>query len=269
VIAFYTNPWASSDIRGRQIAERIGAVVDPTDIDGIDAAVFVKCIPKDSLLDELSVAYIDVVDSRWCLSELRTLRCDKIVPIALGVSNFMDMKSYVPTPLIERTVIIPQHHCNFDNIVREPRPVEVVGYCGYEENFDLDMEEVATALDEIGVKFVVLTEFTREKVVEFYQSIDINLCFRTSAGFLKNSLKIYNAGSFKIPTIAFPERCYVNECSGAFISVLNTYDIVRVVKHLRSNKGVYDHFATVAHTIAKQYHIDEVVKLYKELLCAC
>ncbi|KKL03735.1 hypothetical protein LCGC14_2623170, partial [marine sediment metagenome] len=52
-------------------------------------------------------------------------------------------------------------------------------------------------------------KFTREDVCEFYKTIDIQIAFRTPGKevrppIFRNPLKVFNAGSFKIPTVAYP-----------------------------------------------------------------
>ncbi len=272
-IVFFTNPWASAKIRGEQIAARLenslvvtqdDYAASPTNVCKDDVCVFVKCSPDQGLADMAKQCYVDVVDSTAALSHITDLCNVKV--IAIGVTSHKYISEYLGRDDI---ILIPEHHCNFKNELRDRPKVERVGFCGYTDNFHLPFGEVSNALASIDVEFVYETQVEdRQNVCSFYKYIDVQLCFRKSASnaMLKNPLKLANAGSFRIPTIAYPEPSYVAEWDGAFAKVDDLAQIVRTVKILKESTAAYDNLADAALKKAQEYHIDKIIPLYKGLL---
>ncbi len=83
---------------------------------------------------------------------------------------------------------------------------------------------------------------------------------------LKNPLKLANAGSFGIPTVAYPEPNYVAEWDGCFAKATNLDQIVRAVSVLMSSKVAYENLSGLAYEKSKEYHINKILPLYKELM---
>lgn len=265
-IVFYTNPWASAKIRGEQIAARFeNALVNPEYVQDGDVCVFVKCCPNDRLIETVDKCYLDIVDSVAALNYAKTNPVVSV--IAIGVTAHSYISNYLQRSDI---ILIPEHHCNFKNELRDRKVVSRVGFCGYPENFHLQFGAVSAALATIDVEFVYETQVEdRLNICTFYKSIDVQLCFRKSdsdVARLKNPLKLANAGSFRIPTISYPEVSYVAEWAGAFAKVTDLDQIVRAVKVLKESEAAYDNLADAALKKSKEYHIDKVIPLYKELL---
>ena len=283
-MVFVTNPWASAIIRGEQIAARLlNAVVyqhgdvASENVRKDDICVFIKSFPGRGwphLIDSIGVkkCYLDIVDSVVALQNARI--SDVARQMDLGVIAIGKLAHEYISKYLDRDdiVLIPEHHCNFDRDVRdETRDVTKVGFCGYTENFHLDPEEVGKALAEIGVKFVrLINPEDRNVCCRFYKSIDISLSFRCDgepeAAKLKNPLKLANAGSFKIPTIAYPEPSYVAEWDGCFAKVYNLDQIVKAVKVLKESSAAYENLSSLAYEKSKEYHIKKILPLYKELM---
>ncbi len=265
-IVFFTNPWASAKIRGDQIAARFeNAVVNPPDIRIGDVCVFVKCCPDSNVVNVADKCYLDIVDS-WALMETAKEHPELGI-ISIGVTAHNYLREQLQRDDI---ILIPEHHCNFKNELRDRNRVTRVGFCGYTENFHLSFGEVSQALADIDIEFVSETQIEdRINICSFYKSIDVQLCFRNNdseASRLKNPLKLANAGSFRIPTISYPEVSYVAEWAGAFARVTDLDQIVRGVKVLRDSEAAYDNLADAALKKSKEYHIDKVIPLYKEIL---
>lgn len=264
-MVFITNPWPSSSIRGRQIAERIDyAVVDPDDTYSSDVFIFIKVHPPQSILDFAKKCYLDVVDN---------VPAAKECPPSSGVIAIGKTAQGYISKILNRddVILIPEHHCNFDREVRSREEVKRVGYCGLRGAFHLDLKEITDALASIGMEFVYNFHVkSRMCVVDFYKSIDIHLTFRRDARtyepLLKNPLKLVNAGSFNIPSIGYPEQNYVDEWDGCFAKAYSLDDVVKKVKILKGSSAAYDHLSGVAHEKAKEYHIDKIIPLYKELV---
>ena len=286
-MVFITNPWASAMIRGEQIAARlVGAVVHQYTnkasecVRKDDVCIFVKSFPAQGWPELVKVAqvkkcYIDIVDSLPALRNVRgegevdTARHMDLGIISLGKSSHEYISEYLDR---DDVILIPEHHCNFENAVRDKnRDVFKVGFCGYEENFHLDPVVVGRALSSIGAKFIYnITPNNRNACCRFYSSIDINLSFRVQSdpvmAKMKNPLKLANAGSFGVPTIAYPELSYVAEWDGCFAKTENLDQIVKAVSVLKSSKAAYENLSSLAYEKAKEYHIARILPLYKELL---
>ncbi len=263
---FFTNPWASAKIRGEQIAARFeNAVVNPSDIMTGDVCIFVKCCPNDKIIEIVDKCYLDIVDS-YALVETAK-RHPELGIISIGVTAHEYLKEVLGRDDI---ILIPEHHCNFKNELRDRTRVERVGYCGYQENFHLQFGAVSIALERLDVEFVYETHVEdRASIVNFYKSIDVQLCFRSKpsrSSRLKNPLKLANAGSFRIPTVSYPEVSYVAEWAGAFACVTDLDQIVRAIKVLKGSTAAYDNLADAALKKSREYHIDKIVPLYKELV---
>ncbi len=266
-IIFITNPWASSQIRGYQVAARLNAVVNPqkiTDID--DTFVFVKSLPVENVFNDM---YIDIVDAYAILDELYKFPKAKIIAISEMA------KTYIQNRCDNEVFVIPEHHCNFENTVRTRTNIATVGFIGYKDNFLLNVKEVSDALSDIGLGFLCKFECdfkTREDICEFYMSIDIQLTFRPKfpkhpcPPELKNSLKLSNAGSFKIPTVACNEPSYVADYAGRFSMAFDINSAVEACEKLKSDEAWYNIIQYLCSERAKDFHIDKIIPKYKELL---
>lgn len=286
-MVFITNPWASAIIRGEQIAARMldAVVYQWTDVASEhvkkdDVCIFVKSFPGCGWPELIKAAkvkkcYLDIVDSSVALLNVSgkgetdiASRMDLGI-IALGKLAHEYISKYLNR---DDVILIPEHHCNFEDTVRDKsRDVFKVGFCGYKENFHLDPVLVGRALNEIGAKFIYnINPEDRNVCCRFYASIDINLSFRRNVDLdvasLKNPLKLANAGSFGIPTIAYPEPSYVAEWDGCFAKVENLDQIVKAVQVLKDSEAAYENLSGLAFEKAKEYHISKILPLYKELL---
>ena len=286
-MVFITNPWASAMIRGEQIAARLldAVVYQHTNVASEnvrrdDVCIFVKSFPGcgwPEMIKQVKVGkcYLDIVDSSIALEnacgkgETDVARHMDLGIIAIGKLSYEYISNYLNRDDI---ILIPEHHCNFEDVVRDAsRDVLKVGFCGYQENFHLDPVVVGRALADIGVKFIYhINPEDRNVCCRFYGSIDISLSFRDQISpdmaNLKNPLKLANAGSFGIPTVAYPEPNYVAEWDGCFAKVENLEQIVRTVRILKDSKAAYENLSGLAYEKSKEYHIKKILPLYEELL---
>jgi len=269
-LVFKTNTWGSGEIRGRQIARYLNVPFDGgIDRDSIVVVVKAQVLDARETLAFVKSLWYDVVDGYGLIEDL--MRYPEIKAIAIGPMS----RDFIHRRVRNKLVVIPEHHCNFENETRDlERPVRVVGALCYPGNFDVDAREVEKALKSIGLEFKMQSSFkTREDVVSFYKEIDIQLCMRFWRGIgqkeppeLKNPLKLENAGSFKIPTVSYPEPCFVEEFGeDKFVHVESISNIVEMCKILKSNKRYYEEYAMRAWKRAQDYHIDKIAPLYLEL----
>jgi hypothetical protein len=266
MINFFTNPWASSQTRGYQIAERINGTVVPVVVTDDSVNICIKCLPADGFLDKHKV-YIDVVDGYGLIPWLKAHPTIGVI----AISNVA--KVYLEQQLGRKDIVlIPEQHCNFE-CYRKPLPEKpkVLGYIGYKENLHLDVDCIRRAIEPLGMTFETCFEFpTRESVCEFYKRIDIQLCFRVDYSplcpvpELKNPLKLANAGSFGIPTIAWPELSYEDEFGNCFMPAYSLRDIFQWCSVLKEG-AAYGIRSDFAYDCSKRYDISRITELYKQL----
>jgi hypothetical protein len=81
-----------------------------------------------------------------------------------------------------------------------------------------------------------------------------------------NCLKLANAGSFGIPTVAFPEPAYKREWPNECLFADTLGGLIAIVTKLRDEKGFYQEMSGRVREKAKEYHIDRIAAKYQELL---
>lgn len=268
-LVFYPNQCASGEIRGRQMAFAVDGVVDAKEIYSDDVLIFIKGFPHDKLIRHAKHVYIDV-DDGWGLIDVLKRRLD-VTPIAASRVG----QKYLQEQLgRDDVLLIPGHHCNFERSVRVVSDIKTAGFIGYPENLQLGVDELRKALAGIGINFVVKTDAkSREDVCNFYKSIDIQICFRKKSEMnpapeLRDPLKLINAGSFGIPTVAYPEPSYADEFENCFVPVHSLYEVIDACKCLSRVGYVPDYtdISMVVRDRAEHYHIDHIAPLFRRLL---
>ena len=266
-LIFYPNPWASGEIRGRQMAFAVDGVVDAKEIFSDDVLIFIKGFPPDRLIEHVKRVYIDV-DDGWGLIDILKKRLD-VTPIAASRVGQRYLQEQLGR---DDVLLIPGHHCNFERDVRVTDEVKTAGYIGYPENLQLGIDELHKALGDVGINFVAKTDAkSREDVCNFYKSIDIQICFRKKgemnpAPELRDPLKLINAGSFGVPTVAYPEPSYADEFNGCFMSADSLDYVVRCCDDLLRIGWFYHKMSVLALQRAERYHIDYIAPLFRRLL---
>jgi hypothetical protein len=229
----------------------------------------VKCW-NESIVKSCKKVYVDVVDSDGCLEMISRYPHVKIIAISYAAAH------YISARVENDVVVIPEHHCNFDNEQRDAtREVKTIGFVGSKFNLDLDVDTLKARLNEVGLDLKVLycegRELSRKDVIQFYKDIDIQICFRrprilnSMPPELKNPLKPINAGSFSIPTVAFPEYNFRELLHDIIIPARNLDDLVFNCMMLSKDKDRYRHYALDSWVEAQNYHIDKISSLYQKL----
>jgi len=269
-VVFFTagSPFGSAKIRAHQIAERLGgAVVDePIDLNNPPKhIVLVKVFPEDVCrLTERTTVWYDPIDTDSALPAVA--KEPGVTVMAAGRTA----AKYLRARLDNRVVLVPQQHCNFDNLLNERWPPRTVGYIGYEENLDLSVDVLKEELGELGLDFVwkfMDKTVGWEEATAFYRTIDINISFRKPricSGLppeMKNPLKIINAASFGIPTVGKDEAPF--EEFPLSIQVNSLGELVAACERLQKTAPF---FKPQLVDRAQEYHIDNIVRLYDELL---
>lgn len=276
MIFFYNqcNQWASGITRGAQIAARIeGAVCNPRySVNPDQAFIFIKVVPPTHIAGHVKAVYIDAVDNYGVLAWAKFMPDVKMIAVSELSADFM--ASFMDNEII----VIKEHHCNFEGTTRPvDRPIKTIGYCGNLDNFHFDIDEVSKALTSAGFDIAWCTDvesLSREDICKFYEKLDIQIAYRSidrklkvchQMPCMKNPLKLANAGSFKIPTVCFPEPTYVDEFRDMFISIIDIKGMVDACIRLRDDKHLYEDLSNKVYERAQYYDIERILPLYKEL----
>jgi len=260
-LSFFTdNKSGSGKIRGNQIADYIGAKLNPTEGYENDICIYVKNQPPENFP---KASYLDIVDGGEHIKWLRNH--PEIGVISMTKPSMVYLSNKLNRDDIH---IIPQHHCNFERKQREPREVKVVGYIGGKRQFQYNYKHLKVDLEKVGLDFKCKTKFRdRSEVINFLNSVDINIAYRhrKRGQWLRDSLKLANAGSFGIPSVAYPEIGYESEFKGCYIKAETEEDLVSGCKLLAENEDIYNKIAKDALEKSESYHIDNITPLYQTL----
>jgi hypothetical protein len=271
-VVVLTNPWQSGEIRGRQIASALAScghvvVVDPGTVYADDTILSVKVMLPVDVVEHVHRVLMDVVDSGAALDWYR----DKPKVELLAISKTAE--ALLRQELPEHTVwFVPEHHCNREGATVNIETPTVVGYCGTHEGLQLDVAQVERVAIDNGYRFVALfNASTRQQVVDFYRMVDVQLCWRKEQPYpeLKNPLKLANAGSFGVPTIAWPEVSYVEECADEFMPAKTLDDVVCHLDALKRKTGRWCEWSHKALAMSRRYSLERVVSVYEEVLYGC
>ena len=251
----------SSIIRADQIAERIGAKLNPTSGYENDVCIYIKPMVRkgEDFKFEGRRAYIDIIDGHN-LGGL-VAKYPDVGAIVCSRAD-LDVMSKV---ISNQIVVIPQHHCNFERIKKSPGKVKTIGCIGVEKAFSFLPKGLSEELKKRGLDLLTFSRFhSRQDIIDFYMKIDVQIVWRPYRKVLSNPLKIVNAMSFGIPTIALDEPAF-REVAGCYDPVHTIEEFLDRLDILRSEHSVYEDFSTMCLGMAEKYHIDTIAGLYKRL----
>lgn len=251
----------SSMIRGDQIADFLGAKLNPTEDYENDVCIYVKPhVQRDGDFKFEGKPYLDIVDGWGLLPLLR--KHPEVGIIACSQQDFENLSNIFPD---RKIVLIPQHHCNFKRIKRDRVGIKAVGVIGTSGAFDFLPKGLKEGLAKRGIEFIEYSKFfSREDIIDFYKKIDIQMVWRPYRMRLSNPLKLVNAASFGIPTVAYDEEVF-KELNGCYIGVKTLEDFLEIVDQFRDSLFLYPHYSGNCLEKAEKYHIENVAKLYKQL----
>ena len=254
----------SSRVRGREIAEFLGAEYSENGKGKCDIRIFVK---PESLNHIMDGDYIDLLDRARLLPELRTRPKIKVVTMSKVHHD------YLKKELKNELFYIPHPHINFENKKRVKNKSIVGGMIGKAGPLSYpSFNEIKKRLAEVGIEFKeCFTYETRQDLLDFYNEIDFQVIwFFNLPGkdkgydhFYRHPTKIANAAAFGIPTIA-QNLLGHKEFEGDFLVAESYDDIVNAAVKLKDDK-FYNELSERLIEKAKKYHISEIAKLYKEL----
>lgn len=255
----------SSIIRAWQIALQIGAKLNPESGYENDICIYVK--PHVKTFEDFKFEgkpYLDIIDG-WALVHL--LKRHEDVPVIACSEADYETLSQV---LTNKIVLIPQHHCNFERVKRSRNEITTVGVIGTTGAFPYLPEGLKERLKDRGMNLIEFSQFyTRQDVIDFYQKIDVQIIWRPYMWKYKvrlaNPLKLVNAASFGIPTIALEEP-YFKEMEGYYFPVRTLGEFLAQLDILRSSPTLYAEYSEKCRQKAEEYHIENIGKLYKNLI---
>lgn len=249
----------SSEIRAFQMAEYLGADLNPASSRDADPCIVVK--PR-TLRKHQKDHWVDICDGEHLLQELKDYPELKI--IVSGKHAYDRLSKEYPN----RIEWIPQQHLNWDNEKRDRQEVTTGGYIGGPSARKF-YAEVGRRLQEKDFDWVTCYNYKcRQDAVNFYKSID----FLVIAGFeLKwmddyvfgTPAKMINAASFGVPSLAKPAKGF-QEWEGKYIPVSSYEELVTEAEKLRDS----DYYNSWSHRVekaAQDYHISKIAVKYKEL----
>jgi len=252
----------SSLIRGDQIAEFMGARFNPENGYEDDICIYVKPMVRkgEDFKFEGRKAYLDIIDGHN-LAEVAK-RHPEVGVIVCSEADKQIMSRELPQNDI---VLIPQQHCNFERVKRTRTEVAKVGVIGTKGAFPYLPRELRGELEKRGMELIEFSSFfTREDIVDFYLNIDIQVVWRPYKKILSNPLKIINASSFGVPTIALDEKAFW-ELKGIYIPVGNVKTLIDAIDKLRNDSQLYADYSLRCIERSEDYHIGKIAELYKQL----
>ena len=272
---FYRRGSFSSEIRGRQIGTALGAKLNPSEGFDDDICVLVKVLPKSlsrsrCVTINVDHLYLDILDYSGGIPWLQGRPWIKIIAASKSSEQFL--RTRFPQNTI---VYIPQHHCNVQRLLRPDRPIKTVAYIGLALTPPAWADTVSQAVAKMGLEMRYFTDFkTRQDVVDAYLQTDIQFTWYDDTmpdrwRQMKNALKVVNAASFGIPTVASFEPAYEAECRDWYRPAPNLTDAMELIWDLKMSldgEGLSRLFWT-RHLpdIAEAYHIDNIAQLYRKL----
>ena len=251
----------SSMIRGDQITDRIGAKFNPESGYENDVCIYVKPMVRkgDDFNFEGRKNYIDIIDGHN-LGDL-AMKHPEVGVIVCSQADYDTMAGCINNKL----VLIPQHHCNFYRVKRQSTEIKTVGVIGTSGAFPLLPVELKPELEKRGIQLLEFSRFfSRQDIIDFYMKIDVQIVWRPYKKLLSNPLKIVNASSFGIPTIALDEKAF-GEVKGSYIPVDSFEDFLEQLDSLVASQNLYKAYSEQCLERAEMYHIDRIAQLYKEL----
>lgn len=253
----------SSIIRGDQIAEATEAKLNPEEGFEKDVCIYVKPAvdEKGDFKYEGRKSFLDAVDG-WAYVDFLK-RNPKVGAIVCSERDYTDLSQVVTNDI----VLIPQQHCNFERLKRTHREVKTIGIVGNQDQFRYLPAELNSKLKERGMELLTFSEFfIRQDIIDFYMRVDIQLVWRPwkKGKKMANPLKIVNAASFGIPTIALDE-IHFREMGNCYIGVNNLEELLNKIDLLVENQHYYNALADLCIKRAESYHIEKVAEMYNNL----
>jgi hypothetical protein len=280
----------SGEIRGRQVAEALGGTACFVDVHNPDwkviqqnqIALFVRTW-EGKLARELKhrgyivgyeVADMPVGDAVFRNAEVQDLsayahsECDFFV-----VNNHVQLGDMVAV-CSKPCYVIPHHSTNVSGQVAAFRTnPERVGYVGLPEQLS-GKDELEALCKKHDVQFISVHPNTREECDEVFRSLDVGIVFAESDSTMrprvvelmrryKPNTKLSNFQAYGIPAICTPYESYKEHGYGACTFVETKEEMLAALERLLINHIVRLVESNKAFNVGKNFHIDEILKIYR------
>ena len=178
--------------------------------------------------------------------------------------------------LIKKPVyVIPHHTTNLDQkkiVVKEK--VTKIGYVGLPEQLS-QAEKIVNFCSKKNVEFISVHPSTREECDKVFLSLDIGVIFvdeSSHSAYIIDAIKKYkpntklsNFQSYGIPTISVPYESFEQFGGDAYVKIQNIDELIKSLNTLIDDFSQRKTLSERSYEVAKQFHIDEIVKLYKNI----
>lgn len=251
----------SSNIRGEQVAQVGNFRLNPESEYKNDTCIYVKPhVGADSDFKfEGRKSYLDIIDGHK-LGHL-ALKHPEVGVITCSKADYDTMKKVLPNEV----VFIPQHHCNFERFKRIRNGVTRVGVIGTRDAFPMLPKGLESELNKMGIELYQYSKFfSRDDIIGFYMDIDVQIVWRPYKKILSNPLKLVNAASFGVPTVALDELAF-KELEGHYIPVQDLNGLLSYIETFKNYASTYNYYSNLCIKKAEEYHIENVIELYKQL----
>ncbi len=289
-LVFYTNGTneQSAYCFGNLIAERMGMPIDiPLDeLRQDDTLIMVKCAFRNirQIIPRVKKVYY-ALGCGW--SPIHEFVWPDIAFLMSTPRACAVYQGYYPR---NEVVWIPLAHSNHENLTRPlARPVKKVVFNGTRSAFpDKLWDDFKQKIEKKGFetcRFIVPDdqrgedakgEVNRRFCRDFWLNSDIAVSFRKTINEVKGHVelrlkppnKLNGAGSCRVPSVAYPEFCFIenNDKPGCFLIATTIDMMVEQCCSLRDDPELYARIANRACKDAQEYHIDKVIPYYDELL---
>jgi len=255
----------SSIIRGYQVAEFLGAKINPREGFENDVCIYVK--PRSVAEDQYKFSgkpYLDICDAYYLYDICR--KFPHLTVISASDWNYQMLKKVLPNKVVN----IYEHHCNFERARRVRQGIKTVGCIGGAGVFKYLPSDLKSKLAEKGIELVTFSNFqTRQDIVNFYLGVDVQIIWRPFAdykqeGVLMNPLKLVNASAFGVPTIALDEPTF-KQLDGCYLPVVNLDEFMERLDSLIKSPSLYNEYSERCLAESEKYHIENIAKLYRQL----
>lgn len=251
----------SSIIRGMQMSDALKCKLNPLKDYQDDVCIYVKPHVKtnENFKFEGKSPYLDIVDG-WDLIHLMR-KNPKVPVIAMSKWDCENLAKEMDNEII----FIPQHHVNFERVLRRPEATTKVGIVGTAESFPFVPGALKKGLKDRGMELVELARFdTRKGIQDFYQDLYVQLVWRPYKRKMGNPLKLVNGASFGVPTIALHEDTF-KEMDGYYLPAKTLEDFFTQLDKLKADNVYYEGFSKRILQKSEEYHMDNIVEMYKLL----
>lgn len=169
--------------------------------------------------------------------------------------------------------VIPHHTTNLDSKkIKINENVTKIGYVGLPEQLG-QTDKIIKFCKEKHVEFINVHPKTREECDKIFMSLDIGVVFLDESSHsshiveaikkYKPNTKLSNFQSYGIPTISVDYESYEQFGGNAYLKINNIDELFFQLDSLINDYNQRKVLSDVSYEIGKQFHIDEIIKLYK------